>query len=197
MKKTLFLLTILCKVSISSAQTTKPVYKVIPVITSHSFYLKGGSRALTGNSSRQVLPIELPPNTVEWYYTVTTTSSRKQSLNSNLTGQLDKFLVPGFGISSTASSAIEVPAGTGLCDVYIMTNPNEVIKYVNKKPAVSFLMNDSRQNYTSGVIQVKDFLYGSCFLVLRNPSASLGLNVTVEVTAIVSTTAGNSSTAMQ
>ncbi|HEY2349184.1 MAG TPA: hypothetical protein VGH64_09220 [Puia sp.] len=197
MKKTLFLLTILCKVSISSAQTTKPVYKVIPVITSHSFYLKGGSRALTGNSSRQVLPIELPPNTVEWYYTVTTTSSRKQSLNSNLTGQLDKFLVPGFGISSTALSAIEVPAGTGLCDVYIMTNPNEVIKYVNKKPAVSFLMNDSRQNYTSGVIQVKDFLYGSCFLVLRNPSASLGLNVTVEVTAIVSTTAGNSSTAMQ
>jgi hypothetical protein len=78
-----------------------------------------------------------------------------------------------------------------------MTNPNEVNKYVNKRPAASFLMNDSRQNYISGLIQVKDFLYGSCFLVLRNPSASQGLNVTAEVTAIVQTTATSSSTAMQ
>jgi hypothetical protein len=197
MKTTLTLLIIFCITTISYAQSTKPVYKVVPVITSHSFYLKGGSRALVGNSSRQVLPIELPANTVEWYYTVTTTSNRKLSLNSDLTGQLDKLLVPELGISSTASSAIAVPGGSGLCDVYVMTNPNEVNKYVNKKPAASFLMNDSRQNYISGVIQVKDFLYGSCFLVLRNPSASRGLNVTVEVTAVVLTTAGSSSTAMQ
>jgi hypothetical protein len=197
MKTTLILLLIFCMTSISYAQTTKPIYKVMPVITSHSFYLKGGSRALVGNSSRQVLPIELPANTVEWYYTITTTSNRKQSLNSDLTGQLDKLLVPDLGISLSASSTIAVPDGSGVCDVYVMTNPNEVNKYVNKKPAVSFLMNDSRQNYVSGVIQVKDLLYGSCFLVLRNPSASRGLNVTVEVTAIVQTTAGSSSTAMQ
>jgi hypothetical protein len=197
MKTTFTLLILFCITSLSYAQTTKPVYKIVPVITSHSFYLKGGSRALVGNSSRQVLPIELPANTVEWYYTVTTTSNRKLSLNSDLTGQLDKLLVPELGISSTASSAIAVPGGSGLCDVYVMTNPNEVNKYVNKKPAASFLMNDSRQNYISGVIQVKDFLYGSCFLVLRNPSASRGLNVTVEVTAVVLTTAGSSSTAMQ
>ncbi|MEJ0082554.1 MAG: hypothetical protein WDM78_16725 [Puia sp.] len=101
------------------------------------------------------------------------------------------------GINSNALSVIEVPGGSGICDVYVMTNPNEVNKYVNKQPAVSFLMNDSRQNYTSGMVQVKDFLYGSCFLVLRNPSASEGLNVTVEVTAIVSTTGAGSSTAMQ
>jgi len=195
--KTLFLLLIFCKSALSFAQITKPVYKVVPVVTSHSFFLKGGSRAIIGNSSRQVLPIELPANTVEWYYTVTTTTNRKQSLNSDLTGQLDKLLVRDLGITSNAFGTIAVPGGSGICDVYVMTNPNEVNKYVNKRPAVSFLMNDSRQNYISGVIQVKDFLYGSCFLVLRNPSASQGLNVTVEVTAIVSSTAGNSSTAMQ
>lgn len=195
--KTLFLLLIFCKSALSFAQITKPVYKVVPVVTSHSFYLKGGSRALVGNSSRQVLPINLPANTVEWYYTITTTNNRKQSLNSDLTGQLDKLLVSDPGINSNALSVIEVPGGSGICDVYVMTNPNEVNKYVNKQPAVSFLMNDSRQNYTSGMVQVKDFLYGSCFLVLRNPSASEGLNVTVEVTAIVSTTGAGSSTAMQ
>ncbi len=195
--KTLFLLLIFCKSALSFAQITKPVYKIVPVVTSHSFYLKGGSRAMVGNSSRQVLPINLPANTIEWYYTIATTNNRKQSLNSDLTGQLDKLLVSDPGINSNALSAIAVPGGSGICDVYVMTNPNEVNKYVNKQPAVSFLMNDSRQNYTSGVIQVKDFLYGSCFLVLRNPSASQGLNVTVEVTAIVLTTGAGSSTAMQ
>ena len=197
MKKVLFLLLIFCKSVPSFAQITKPVYKVVPVITSHSFFLKGGSRAIIGNSSRQVLPINLPSNTVEWYYTITTTNSRKQSSNSDLTAQLDKLLVPDLGITSNAFGAITVPGGSGICDVYVMTNPNEVNKYVNKKPAASFLMNDSRQNYVSGLIQVKDFLYGSCFLVLRNPSASQGLNVTIEVTAIVLTTAVSSSTAMQ
>jgi hypothetical protein len=197
MKKTLILLVIFCKINMSSGQTTKPIYKVVPVITSHSFYLKGGSRAVGVNSSRQVLPVELPANTVEWFYTVTTTPNRKESLNSDLTVQLDKLLVPDLGISTTASSAIAVPSGSGVCDVYVMTNPNEVIKYVNKRPAASILMNDSRQNYISGLIHVKDLLYGSCFLVLRNPSASRGLNVTVEVTAIVSTTAVSTSTAMQ
>ena len=195
--KTLFLLLIFGNSAISFAQTIKPVYKVVPVVTSHSFFLKGGSRAMVGNSSRQVLPIDLPANTVEWYYTITTTTNRKQSLNSDLTGQLDKLLIPELGITSKALGTVAVPGGSGICDVYVMTNPNEVNKYVNKQPAISFLMNDSRQNYISGVIQVKDFLYGSCFLVLRNPSASQGLNVTVEVTAIVLTTAVSSSTAMQ
>lgn len=195
--KTLFLLLIFCKSAISFAQSTKPVYKVVPIVTSHSFYLKGGSRALVGNSSRQVLPVQLPANTVEWYYTVTTTNNRKQFLNSDLTEQLDKLLEPELGITSNALSTITVPRGSGLCDVYVMTNPNEVVKYVNKQPAASFLMNDSRQKYVSGIIQVKDFLYGSCFLVLRNPSASQGLNITVEVTAIVLASATGSSTAMQ
>jgi len=195
--KTLLLILIFCKSALSFAQTPKPNYKVVPVVTSHSFFLKGGSRAIVGNSSRQVLPIELPANTVEWYYTITTTNNRKQSLNSDLTMQLDKLLIPELGISSDAVSSIAVPGGSGLCDVYLMTNPNEVNKYVNKRPAASFLMTDSRQNYISGVIHVKDFLYGSCFLVLRNPSASQGLNVTVEVTAIVLATATGSSTAMQ
>src|SRR3982751_415156 len=104
MKKTLLLLVIFCKINISSAQPAKPIYKVVPVITSQSFYLKGGSRAVGANSSRQVLPIELPANTIEWFYSVTTTPNRKESLNSNLTAQLDKLIVPDLGISAKASS---------------------------------------------------------------------------------------------
>lgn len=195
--KTFCLMLIALNSALSFAQTTKPLYKVVPIVTSHSFYLKGGSRAMTANSSRQVLPINLPANTVEWYYTITTTNNRKESSNSDLTGQMDKLLIPEFGITSDALSVIAVPGGSGICDVYVMTNPHEVNKYISKQPAVSFLMNDSRQNFSSGLVQVKDYRYGSCFLVMRNPSSYQGLNVTVEVTAIVLATPVTISTAMQ
>jgi hypothetical protein len=195
MKNTLLALLFFCATCQSYAQTSKQEYMVVPVISQQSFFLKGGSRATGHNGSRQVLQINLPANTVEWYYTVTTRSQRGQFANSDLTGQLVKLVDPKNGIAPKAS--LRVPDGTGLCDVYLMTNPNEVIKYVNKKPAVSFLMNDSHQNYVSGAVQVKDFLGGSCFLVIRNPSSYLGVNVNIEVTAIVLSSPFGGSTVMQ
>jgi len=195
MKNTLLPLLIICSAYHTNAQTSKQEYMVVPVISQQSFYLKGGSRAIGHNGSRQVLQINLPANTIEWYYTVTTRSHRGQFLNSDLTGQLVKLVDPKNGMAPKAS--VLVADGTGLCDVYLMTNPNEVIKYVNKKPAASFLMNDSRQNYASGAVQVKDFLGGSCFLVIRNPSSHLGVNVNIEVSAIVLSSPINSSTVMQ
>ena len=163
---------------------------VVPIISQQSFYLKAG-----GSNSRQVLQINLPANTVEWYYTVTTRSGRGQFSNSNLTGQLVKLVDPDRGIAYKPT--VYVPAGTGVCDVYLMTNPHEVKKYVNKRPAVSFLMNDSREHYISGSVPVKDFLDGSCFLVIRNPSSSRSVNVNIEITAIVLSSTFGSSMAMQ
>ena len=195
MKNTLLPLLIFCATYHSYAQTPKQDYMVVPIISQQSFYLKGGSNATGVNGSRQVLQINLPANTVEWYYTVVTRLHKGQFSNSNLTGQLVKLVDPKSGIAPNAS--VHVPDGTGVCDVYLMTNPHEVIKYVNKKPAVSFLMNDSRQHYVSGAVQVKDFLDGSCFLVIRNPSSYLGVNVNIEVTAIVLSSTVGSSTVMQ
>jgi hypothetical protein len=194
MKNTLLPLLIFCSAYHSNAQT-KQEYMVVPVISQQSLYLKGGSRAIGHNGSRQVLQINLPANTVEWYYTITTGLHRGQFLNSNLTGQLVTLVDPKLGIAPKAS--VRVPDGTGVCDVFLMTNPYEVNKYVNKKPAASFLMNDSRQQYASGAVQVKDFLGGSCFLVIRNPSSHLGVNVNIEVSAIVLSSPVGSSTAMQ
>ena len=102
---------------------------------------------------------------------------------------------PDRGIAPNAS--VRVPGGNGVCDIYLMTNPHEVKKYVNKRPADSFLMNDSREHCVSGVVPVKDFLDGSCFLVIRNPNSSHDVNVNIEVTAIVLSTMVGSSTAME
>jgi hypothetical protein len=195
MKNTLLRLLVVCAISQSNAQGSKQDYMVVPIISQQSIYLKAGSVAIGSSSSRQVLQINLPANTVEWYYTITTRSGRSQFSNSDLTGQLVKLVDPDRGITPKAS--VHVPGGTGVCDVYLMTNPLEVNKYVNKRPAVSFLMNDSREHCISSVVPVKDFLDGSCFLVVRNPSPSRGVNVNIEVTAIVLSSTVRSSMAMQ
>ena len=195
MKNALLLLLVFCVSFQSNAQTSKQDYMVVPIISQQSFYLTSGAHAMGSNGSIQVLKINLPANTVEWYYTVTTKSGRSQFSNNDLTGQLVKLVDPDCGLAHSAS--VRVPGGNGVCDVYLMTNPHEVKKYVNKRPAVSFLMNDSREHCVSGIVPVTDFLDGSCFLVIRNPNSSHGVNVNIEVTAIVLSTTVGSSTAMQ
>ena len=189
MKNALLQLLLICASCQSNAQESRQDYMVVPIVSQQSFYLG------TTKTNREVLQINLPANTVEWYYTVTTRSGNGQFSNSDLTGQLVKLVDPNHGITNKA--AVRVPGGTGVCDVYLMTNPHEVKKYVTRQPAGSFLMNDSREHYVSGAVMVKDFLDGSCFLVLRNPVSTRGVHVNVEVTAIVLSSTVGSSTAME
>jgi hypothetical protein len=190
MKNVFVPMLVFCAAYQSNAQAPRQDYMVVPIISQQSFYLKG-----TFNSSRQVLQINLPANTVEWYYTVTTRKGPGQFTNNDLTGQLVKLVDPDRGITNKAS--VHVPVGSGVCDVYLMTNPREAKKYVNKRPADSFLMNDSRENYISGAVMVKDFLDGSCFLIIRNPDSNRGVSVNIEVSAVVLSSTVGSSTAMQ
>jgi hypothetical protein len=191
MKNLLLILLVVCATLQSKAQAPKQDYMVVPIISQQSFYLKSGG----GNGSGQILPVNLPANTVRWYYTVTTMSGHGLFPNNDLTGQLVNLVNPDHGIPANAT--VTVPKGTGLCDVFLMTNPNEAIKYVNRQPAISFLMNDSREHFISGAVPVKDYLDGSCFLVIRNRGYSRGVNVNIEVTAIVLSSSVGSSTAMQ
>jgi hypothetical protein len=194
MKIFILFLLISGEIANSYGQMSNATYKVVPIITKQAFYLNGGAKAMFGGVSREALQVNLPSNTVEWYYTITTSPNKNQPSNGDLTGQLVKLLVPDIGIATTALSSILVPSGSGACDIYLMTNANEVNKYVNKQPAGSAIMNDSRINFISGIVQVKDFLNGQCFLVMRNPSASQGLNITIEVSAIVRSTKNRSTT---
>jgi hypothetical protein len=195
MKNQLLLLLLLCATFHTNAQESKQDFMAVPIISQQTFYLKAAAPGSNNSGSNQVLQINLPPNTVEWYYTVTTKPGHGKFSNNDLTGQLVTLVDPQRGISSKASP--HVPAGTGIVDIYLMTNPLEVQKYVNNKPAGSFLMNDSRERFVSGAIPVKDYLDGSCFLVVLNPGSASGVNVNVEVTAVVLSSPVGSSTAMQ
>ncbi len=188
MKTNILISLIGCTIFSSFTKAPLSAYKVVPVITKHVFCLNGGTRSMLGGKSRGFVKVDLPPNTVEWYYSVTTSSQKSDPSTTNLTSQLTCLLGPDRGIASNAVPSIDVPAGSEPCDVYLMTDSVEAKKFVNKIPARSAIMNDSRQNYLSGVVQVKDILSGSCFLSIMNPSGMDGIAITVEVSAIVKNT---------
>jgi hypothetical protein len=121
MKNALLPLLVFCVASHSIAQTSKQDYMVVPIISQQSFYLTGGSPAMGSNGTIQVLQINLPANTVEWYYTVTTKSGHGQFSNNDLTGQLVKLFDSDRGIAPKAS--VRVPGGKSVCDVYLMKSP--------------------------------------------------------------------------
>jgi hypothetical protein len=176
------------------SQTNNGNYKVVPIVTSHDFYLNGGARAAFGGKSRVYLMVTLPPNTVEWYYAVTTTPGKGQGPQIGLAGQLAKLLVPGGGLASIVLSSLIAPTGSGVCDVYVFSDQGNLNRFIEKTENYTSLASAMRENFRHGVVQVRDAVQGSYFLGLRNPSGMSGINVTVEVTAIVKEPSASNST---
>ena len=139
---------------------------------------------MMGGKSREVLQFELPPHTTEWYYTVTTSAGSTNTQTDGLSGQLLNMLMPGLGLSSNVLSSIVVPPGSGACDIFLMTDANDVNKFVARQP-YHYIAKYSRENFLSGAVQIKDLSLGTYFLTMRNPSSMRALQVTIEVSAIV------------
>ncbi len=167
----------------------KTVRKVVPIHSPQNFFLNGGTRALLDGKSRTALAIDLPPNTVEWYYIFTTTedpgSVKTQEKQVQLLAQLSRLLDPS-GVAATAINTILVPSGSSICDLFILDKENKD-KFLNKEFGVPFTykVEGARSNFKSGVVQIKNYDKGTYYLGIRNPSAFTSLYVTVEVAAIV------------
>lgn len=86
---------------------------------------------------------------------------------------------------STVMSALITPNGSGACDVYLLTNQNDLNNFLAKQPRVPCLMSGTRENFNQGVVQVRDTLQGNYFLAMRNPSDIAAVKITIEVSAIV------------
>jgi hypothetical protein len=192
MKKCVFLLIgIFVSLSLSAQTSYKIVQKVKSIHLPQNFYLNGGTRAMLDGTSRTSIPVELPPNTVEWYYTFSTTSDansvKTQQTQLNLLSQLAKYLDPT-GISGVAVGAIFTPSGSEACDVYLFDKANND-KFIDKDDKwgnpFSYKIEGSRKSIKSGVVQIKHFDKGVYYLGIRNPSAFSSLFVTIEVVAIV------------
>jgi tetratricopeptide (TPR) repeat protein len=160
------------------------------LIENRAYYLNGGLNAAFGGNSRAFIKIDLPPNTVEWYYTFSTSQGKSGAKNLTLAIQLASMLTDPSGLSSKALSAFSVPQGEASADIYLLDSNNLKgfrEKYDQNGGTFRFISEGTVQNVKQAVVRVDDVKRGTWYLGLRNPSTTTGLNINIEVVAITET----------
>lgn len=171
----------------SKGQVVQKERKVVQVMSPQTFYLNGRARGTLGGKSTATFNIMLPKNTVEWFYSFTTSKAERPKVNIGLLSQLTRFYDPT-GLSALATNTVLTPSGAGVCDVYVMDRTN-CAKFMNRldqlRGAFNFEPNESRENYKDGTVHIKEVPSEEFCLAFRNPSATEGTSITFEVAAIV------------
>lgn len=157
-------------------------YEIEPIHSTQSFYLNNSTRADLGTGdNRACLPVQIPINTVEWYYSFSV-SKDSSSANLKLYYQLINSFDPT-GISSLAFQAITVPKGQARCNVYVTDYSNGIAFDSNQKS--NYFPSASRMNFSHGVVRVKGVSTKELFICFENPAVWKGVTIRVEVDALV------------
>lgn len=164
----------------------KTNYQAVQILEPSEFFVNSGRNSLfEGGKSRITLPINLPSNTVEWYYTFSATrndaevAATKKSMN--LMAQLTK-LVDQSGALNIGIEMLTKPPGGNVCDVFLVDANNRAP--FEAKTDFQYFTEGTRENLTSGVVKVKSSLFSNAFLGIRNPDAGYGIHLIVEAVAI-------------
>jgi tetratricopeptide (TPR) repeat protein len=183
----LYLFTIKNAISQTNIGLNDTAYTVVTISPSQSFYLDSRIVSSLSGRSRVTIPINLPEGTVRWYYTFAAMESKNEPLEwVSLAGQLTK-LYDRTGIASEAINRLVKPTGTVSCDVFVI-HPEAAKAFEEKDDKNwNYDKNYSRQNITSGVIEAYPYT-PRLQLGLSNSSIKTGINVKVEISAVVAKT---------
>lgn len=186
----------------AAAQQYKMVQKVVPLHSEHTFYLNG-SMSL-GGKPRHAVRIDLPPNTVEWYYVFTTAANEKSSgarEKIQLAGQLVQYLGKGLlksslvGIAASAVGQIVKPSGVAVCDAWLTDLDGRNQFFETKYMGASWTYDrpkryyeeGSVQNGKDGAIRIDAVKTGTVYVCFNNSALTEGVLVNFEAAAIVET----------
>ncbi|MCG2611812.1 hypothetical protein LZZ90_09880 [Flavobacterium sp. SM15] len=200
MKKQLLLFIALVISAIAMSQEVINKIEAVQIIKERQIYLNGGTRAAFGGKSREYIKVDLPPNTVEWYYSFTTTPGQSGTKNLNLITQISAALalnanptgvsLMASGLTKEVLKTVEIPQGSNSADIFLCDRTN-IDKFLAKEDqsllggSFRYSMEGTVQNTKQAVVQINDVTKGTVFLGLRNPSGIDGINITIEVVALV------------
>jgi hypothetical protein len=203
-KQYLFLqICFICIVHIAFPQNDTTIH-VVQILNPQKFYLNGGNNAtFFGGVSRNVLTIKLPENTIRWYYSFSA-SRDERDLNEtqnqlNLYAQILGIITESFIIENVVK-ILSTPPGSDYADVFLFPSYNNMRRFEEKidlnpiyEGTFSYNREGSRLNFKSGEVEIKDpkMCTGTQYLGFRNPSLGYGINIWVEVVAIVSNNQGS------
>ncbi|MCE3295147.1 MAG: hypothetical protein K0R65_861 [Crocinitomicaceae bacterium] len=118
----------------SIAQTEVTQLTPVSLIEERVHELDGGTFIVFGQS-RVVIPIDLPKNTVEWYYVFTSFSNTdvvaSRSNTIDLFSQISK-LIDRTGTTSSVISGIFAPNGSAASNVYILGSEKDAYNFKMK-----------------------------------------------------------------
>lgn len=103
-------------------------YKAIHVQKPIKHYVNSGSNAaFKGGKSRISLPVDLPQNTVKWYYIVSANRNEDEIKSTmgamDLLGEISKAL-DNTGTIAFGLNLLSQPPGANYCDAYLLTYDN-------------------------------------------------------------------------
>lgn len=158
-------------------------------IQNEKFYLNSTSNALLkGGKNRIILPVNLPKNTLEWYY-VFSASREETDINNtlssfNLASQITKFIKEDQSIQNAVSN-LSPPPGANICDIYVI-NDTDNAEFFKEKEAFESSLDGSRENFKSGIVKVSGNT--KSYLGIRNPDNLYGIHIAIEIIAVVEKT---------
>lgn len=170
------------------SQNIKTKQSVKTVVQQRDIYLNGGLNSSFGGKSRTPIQVTLPPNTKSWYYSFSTSEGASGAKNLKLALQLSSLLLDPMGITKATVSNIDVPAGSGAIDVYLLDEKNIDLfleKVDNNGGTFYYKREGSAFSTKQGLIDISDFSSGTYYLGLKNPSTLDGINIHIEVVALI------------
>ncbi len=173
-------------------------FKTVQLIKERDIYLNGGTRATFGGKSRTYIQVDLPINTVRWYYSFSTSTGESGTGALNLATQLaTKFamnsnpigeLISTTGVADEIAESIKIPQGSSAVDIYLCDRENIDLfleKQDNFGGSYTYKIGGSVENVKQAIVDIKKIKTGTWYLGLKNPSQLDGVNISIEVVAII------------
>jgi len=166
--------------------TWEKIYTTEQVCDRQAFFVN--SITNIGGNTRTILPVTLPPNTVEWYYTFSASREKADidgvTSNAGLISQLGAALLTGgaSGLVTGLSGLLTQPPGADYCDIYLLDGAS-YSSFLSKGP-FRHETDGTRINFKSGNVRVTCCPSGEYFLGIINNATSHGIHVSLDVVAI-------------
>ncbi len=159
-------------------------FSVVTLSAPQSFYLDSRIVSQINGRSRLTIPVQLPEGAIRWYYSFVALESKNEPMEwVGLAAQLTK-LVDKTGISAAFISRFVNPTGTAACDIYVLDTEGGHFFEEKEDKKWQYDRNTSRLNMTGGVVE--SYVSKPNFIVgMSNPSLKLGINIRIEITAVV------------
>lgn len=159
------------------------------VLTVHSITYIGA------DNNRAYVAVQLPANTVSWYYSVSSNLSDAGTPTLGLLAGLVKIVDPSLGLVADGISKLEAPTGTADCNVYLIKDTDNLNTFLKKNGTFTCYAEGTRKNINSGIVDVEisSSTAATWYLGLENPDLKDAINVTIEVVAIVKKSGVNTS----